>query len=109
MIENKGYDPSSLPKEYSAELKRIIGVMLRKDPGTRPNPEGALKELLKSPLFNESRERFGKMELICVENRGKDTTHQGVLFDEDINEEYDPNDYVGETSNGLRHGRGINH
>lgn len=58
-VGKKEFEGSMLPKEYSENLRKLLGLMLRKDPKARPNAEGVLKELLRQPLFNESRERFG--------------------------------------------------
>eukprot|EP00826_Nyctotherus_ovalis_P052524 TRINITY_DN6670_c0_g2_i3.p1 TRINITY_DN6670_c0_g2~~TRINITY_DN6670_c0_g2_i3.p1 ORF type:complete len:156 (+),score=34.84 TRINITY_DN6670_c0_g2_i3:180-647(+) len=97
-MNKKEFEGSMLPKEYSENLRKIVGLMLRKDPKARPNAEGVLKELLRQPLFNESRERF--------ENRGTESEHKGVLPDNDLTENYKPEDYYGELVNNIRHGKG---
>ena len=95
-----------LPKEYSEDLRRLIGIMLRKDARTRPNPEGVLKELLRLPNFNESKERFGIKDLTRVDKRGVESEYETITFDDKSNDTYKPEDYYGQTSNKLRHGKG---
>lgn len=41
-----------------------------------------------------------------IENRGTKSEHEGVLPDNDLSENYKPQDYYGEAANNVRHGKG---
>eukprot|EP00826_Nyctotherus_ovalis_P006876 TRINITY_DN11679_c0_g6_i1.p1 TRINITY_DN11679_c0_g6~~TRINITY_DN11679_c0_g6_i1.p1 ORF type:complete len:135 (+),score=37.04 TRINITY_DN11679_c0_g6_i1:294-698(+) len=84
--------------------------MLAREPKARPSLQKVLKEVLRLPVFSESRARFGKTQFDALENRGKGASNEAdEIFagQEERSQPFLEENYKGETLHGKRHGKGI--